>query len=158
MKKDTIKRTVLLGLLAVCIYIWWGNLELFQEQESYFDRGISGIEKQPIKSPASELEFKEPRINPFKRPETASTAEKPTQQKPPTPQQPQKISASYLLVGILRRGDASQAVLRTGGNQSQVIAITDTIAGWELTAMGNVFVVFRQDKWHDTLWLQAGSH
>ena len=158
MKKDTIKRTMLLGLLAVCIYIWWGNLELFQEQESYLDTRTSSAEKQPTESPVSELEFREPRINPFRRPEAAGTDEKLTQQKPPTPQQPQKISDSYLLVGILRRGDASQAVLRIGENQSQVIAITDTIAGWELTAMGNDFVVFRQDKWHDTLWLQAGSY
>ncbi len=158
MKKETIKKTVLLGLLAVCVYIWWCNLELFQEQESYFDTRTSSAEKQPMESPASELEFKEPRINPFKRPDVAGTADKPTQRKPSTPQQPQKISDSYLLVGILRRGDASQAVLRMEENQSQVIAIADTVAGWELMAMGNDFIVFRQDKWHDTLWLQAGSY
>lgn len=153
MKPSRVKKILLGVLLIPLVYIWWGNLKLFSPSEAVY-QPLSPPETRAIQhtpNPGS-LVYREPKVNPFRRPNIKQTAT--TQPKPKVPVTPpvQRLSTSHELAGIV---NSSQAVIKVSDGASVVLAVGDSLGGWELTQVLQQSVVFRHSKENDTLRLQT---
>ena len=114
MKSERIKQ-ILLGLLGVvAAYVWWGNLEMFIDQSTPYVQSEQ-IEQADLNGEGSisTLEYKNPRVNPFKRfgvdPEPNSLKPKRALRSVAASLPP--VSNRYSVTGILLESDQPQAIL-----------------------------------------------
>ena len=157
MKSAHLKKIALAVLLAIAVYIWWGNLGLFFPEEHQYATGVNPTAAEPTKdAPKVGLVCRDVKVNPFWRPteESEQKARRPT---PEAPAPPPPLRSMAELAGILDRGKASQAVLVLQDGSSIVAALGDTVSGWVLTGVRDSVVIFVQGKFCDTLSLSIHS-
>ena len=153
-------KKVILGILTlVLIFVWWDNLKMFAPSGSHPSSAPSDTANVVTEVYADhQLGYKPPRINPFyhqsvDQQKQRSTPKSPVQEPAVRPATP----SGTALLGILRRGSASQAVIRGPDGRSTVLSLDDSLAGWKLTIVAENYVVFRHLEFQDTIWLSPSA-
>lgn len=156
MKSQKTKRILLGVLLLIFAMAWWDNLKLFYGN-SYTISFDSKTESRPIaKNTVLELEYKTPRVNPFKVSQSQTTIAAKQQKKTRTkPVKLNKPSTMHKLLGVLKDKEHSQAVINSSETGTTVMALDDSVGIWKLTTINSDHVIFKRDKNYDTLWLEA---
>lgn len=149
MKSDKIKKALLVVLVAVALYIWWGNLKLFYAEPEPAEAGLQ-VHRDGLRPDASSaLEYSPPKVNPFSRSIPRRVNDGIPTQNPPAAIV--KLSQNYRLVGAVGVGKGSQVIIANPVGGQTVLAVGDTLAAWKLVEIHDNFVVFRQARLHDTL-------
>lgn len=155
MKSDKIKWILLSVLIVVAAAIWINNLNLFKGESEYFQvRKGPASEKKSEKTEAADIDYKEPKLNPFVRPkpdESGKEAQSKIKHQPEKPAAPPMISGRYLLDGIVMESENPQAVLNRPDGSSILITIDDTLDSWQIIKITDEMIVFSHDKYRDTL-------
>lgn len=154
MKSSKAKKIILLLLVSIAAYIWWGNIKSFSNKSSgYYN--IQDIDKNHKKDMTSKksIQYIKPRINPFKR--TINTEQPPEKKSKPKklPKPPAKLSSKYKLSGFIQENKTSQAIITFSTNITKVLSIKDSLEQWEFIEIKNNLAIFRHEKIYDTLWM-----
>lgn len=147
------RKRILLGvLLIVLAYVWWdGFHKMYPDTAAYLTHAPVGNANPTRGAVSSELVYREPKTNPFFRPQQQPAGTQPRQGgNLPTGVPPLRVNNK--LIGVLGRGKQSQAVMSTE-TQNVVVSLGDSVGAWELLMIGNNYAVFRHEKQRDTLWL-----
>jgi hypothetical protein len=156
MNSKTIKRTLLVILSVVLVYIWWGNVKLFTSSSSSSDEYFT---ERPANSAYSKkssgISYLPPKSNPFWRPVAKAPGTVVRTAVPPPPPIP-AIHQSYSVKGILRQKGQSQAILLAPQNLTKIVAVGDSLGPWRVEAIGDSSVTFMLGKRRDTL--RIGIH
>jgi hypothetical protein len=153
MNTKTFKRTLLVILLVVLVYIWWGNIKLFRSNsaptEEYFtERPTHAVAGKKLAS----ISYLPPKSNPFWRPVAKAPG---TMTKAPAPQPPPipPVHQTYRVKGILRQKGQSQAILMAPPSLTRIMEVGDTLGPWRVETIGDSVVTFVMGKRRDTLRL-----
>ena len=155
MKSNHAKK-VILGLLAtLMIYVWWGNVQTFRQTSESYSASQVTSDAAPMDKSSMQLPYRGVKLNPFYRPintpdRAAKPRAKPIEEKPPP-----KLSEVARLTGLVEKGILSQAVIMTKDSQTFVLSLEDTLVYWYLDEVAPTYAVFKQGKYHDTLWLET---
>ena len=153
MKTAAWKKVLLLVLIIVLIYIWWGAFQVMYPDSSDFARvRVSEAPQTPEAAASAGLLYQEPKTNPFFRP-----SQKPVEDQRPSPPRPQphlvlSLSPSHRLIGVLALPEQPQAVISSEGGSS-VFSLGDSLGDWQLIRIVDNYVVFKHEIQRDTLWL-----
>ncbi|MDH3936427.1 MAG: hypothetical protein OEV68_03735 [candidate division Zixibacteria bacterium] len=157
MKANNLKKVVLGLLAALLIYIWWGNIRtLSRSGESHDDSRVIPDE-QTTGEISEPLAYRTVKVNPFRRPVASGDEAAQARGRPPEETPPPKLSEVARLTGVVEKGSLSQAVIMTEDAQTFVLSLDDSLVYWCLREVAPTFAVFKQGKYHDTLWLSS-SH
>ncbi len=156
--KSARNKWILLGILmVVLIYIWWDAFQMMSPESAGFQIRQSGEAVASDKSNGQQLDYEPPKVNPFKRSENKPKEIKPLTQTPKQPEPETRLDPQYSLIGVLREGPSSQAVIAGAAGSSTVLSIGESLDVWSLTEINDQYAVFEHDKQRDTLWLYVDT-
>jgi hypothetical protein len=151
-KSHSAKKLLLVALLIVAGYVWWGDLKLlFPSKRLAEPTAVASITDTAHVVKALALSFMAPRVNPFHRwvRTAGNSAMKPAAAQPV----PELLHTSHALVGLVNRGKTSQAIVLAPESKRKVLAAGDSLNNWKLVEIKDNHATFRQGKRSDTLWL-----
>jgi hypothetical protein len=153
MTANRIKKILLTALVAVALYIWWGNLQLLTSQ-IVEEAAIVEPLRPPVDSKRA-LAYQPPRINPFALRQVEEINEADTLEALPTPVVPESANEVWQLVGIVRTKKRSTAVFSNHEGKTTVCAVGDSLGSWKVRTITDKYAIASQENWRDTLWLRG---
>ncbi len=147
-----VKQVLLMLLLVIAGYIWWGNLALLFPTTVPVDTQAPGdtlgASRALLPDP---VVYREPRVNPFLH----AIAGPPDQSHERTtqPAGPVAFPRSLQLAGVLCLGKSSQAVLQLDPQTTKTFSLGEHFGEWTLIEVTDETAVFGADKARDTLHL-----
>jgi hypothetical protein len=157
MKADKTKKITFIVLLIIAVIIWSRNFNIFKSETDFYKLKPTISEKKPaITKGMAQIEYVKPKLNPFSLPrrqeEPQKTKSKPVQE---VQQAPEFVSGKYRIDGIVIEPEYSQVILMGDNNIRQIISLNDTIDGWTVKNISSDQIIFSQDKYRDTLFLET---
>ncbi|MBK7143318.1 MAG: hypothetical protein IPH75_14685 [bacterium] len=153
MTANRIKKILLTALVAVALYIWWGNLQLLTSQ-SVEEAAIVEPIRPPVDSKRA-LVYQPPKINPFVLRQVEEINEADTLEALPSPVVPESAHEVWQLVGIVKTKKRSTAVFSNHEGKTTVCAVGDSLGRWEVQTITDKYTIASQENWRDTLWLRG---
>lgn len=147
-------KKILLGLLAlVAIYVWWGNLQLLTL--SAVSDPVSASLPRPTAAIRSELQYRQPAINPFSLQQVEEINSSDTLEALPPPVAPEPASTVWQLIGVVTTKKRATAVFLDHGGATTICGVGDTLGNWKVQSITEKYAITAQDNWRDTLWLRG---
>lgn len=153
MTTNRVKKILLTALVAVALYIWWGNLQLLTSQRV---EGTAVVE--PIPPPVAAkraLIYQPPKINPFVLRQAEEINETDTLAALPPPVAPEYANEVWQLVGIVKTRKRSTAVFSNHQGKTTVCAVGDSLGSWKVQTITEKYAIASQENCRDTLWLRG---
>lgn len=140
-------------MVIILIYIWWGNISQFSSSSSSYYQidttKVTATDSSRIDSLS--LEFKPPKLNPFKRPASEPPAANQRMTTPqPTPMKTPKISQTYSIKGFILDSRLPQVIL-FNNQTTQILAVGDSLEIWTLDKITDSSAIFKHEKEYDTI-------
>ena len=157
MKSPKLKGIILGALVIVLLAVWWDNLKLFYGNENDYEGAVQ-FEVKPEKQSKETSEilvFKSPKVNPFRKPDLENVETNRVQQNVVALVEVEKPSSRHKLLGVLKDKKKPQAVVNSDQGNTAVLSVSDSLENWVLIIVDTNFIVFRNEKIYDTLWLEA---
>ena len=156
MKKHAKK--IILGLLTlILIYIWWGNIQTFTQNESYYaiDTAKVKTESEANSNSLNRVVFKKPKVNPFAH--EVKSPPSPTQQpvhvsKPPVKQI--KLASQFTLTGMITNTLEPQLIIKAKDQKTFILTLGDSLLDFRFSKINDSLAIFSSDTGYDTLYLQ----
>ena len=153
MTSNRVKKILLTTLVAVALYIWWGNLQLLTSQ-SVEEAAIVEPLRPPVDSKRA-LVYQPPKINPFVLRQVEEINEADTLEALPSPVVPAPANEVWQLVGIVKTKKRAIAVFSNHQGITTVCAVGDSLGSWKVQTITEKYASASQENWRDTLWLRG---
>ncbi len=155
MKKNQLKIILLVLLASLMVYIWWGNIQTFNQSNSNEQLDDSSNNISVPHTTGQEIKYRKPKLNPFKRYANSQQKPKPKQLKRQPQKTSHKLSTLYTLQGIVLEKNSSQAIITNTEGNSSILSLNEHIQDWNLIQIDKNQIIFKNDKLYDTLHLQT---